>query len=310
MHKTMSLEVMDGLGNLKTIRDFIRWGASRFKQAELFFGHGTDNALDEAVFLVLDILHLDHDLPPHFLDAQLTADERKAVINILTRRVTERCPAAQLTHKALFAGMSFYVNDWVLVPRSPIAELIRQDFLPWASSLVLDNILDLCTGSGCIGIACADQFAQAQVDLVDISPEALKVAQINLDKHGLSHQVRVIESDLFDGLTKKRYDLIVSNPPYVSVEEMTTLPEEYHQEPELGLVAGEDGLDLVRRILAEAVHYLTPEGLLIVEVGNTEITLIEAFPEVPFLWLNFEFGGHGVFILTAKQLNEYFAHMQ
>lgn len=306
----MTEEQLLETANLDTIRDFIRWGASQFKAAKLFFGHGTDNPLDEAVYLVLHALHLDFDLPPHFLDAKLTSKEKQAVYELLQRRISERRPAAQLTHHALFAGMGFYVNEHVLVPRSPIAELIRKDFSPWASNIALDHILDLCTGSGCIGIACADQFPDAQVDLVDISSEALDVAKINVKRHGLEHQVNIFQSDLFDDLPSKQYDLIVSNPPYVSTEEMETLPDEYHQEPVLGLVSGEDGLDLVRRILNEAVHYLSPNGILIVEVGNSEYALMEAFPEVPFMWLNFDYGGHGVFLLTAEQLNEYCAHTQ
>jgi len=291
--------------NLETLRDFIRWGASRFNAAGLYFGHGTDNALDEAVVLVLHGLHLSHDLPPQYLDSRLTPDEKAAVVDLLRRRIEERKPAPYLTHEAWFGGLSYFVNENVLIPRSPIAELAESGFSPWLDPERVERVLDLCTGSGCIAIACAHALPNATVDAVDISPTALEVARINISRHQMDERVEAIESDLFQAIGGRQYDLIVSNPPYVGHEEMAGLPVEYRNEPSLALVSGEEGLDAVTRILIEAPNHLNPDGILIVEVGNSADALIERFPGVPFLWLDFQRGGDGVFLLSAAQLDEY-----
>ena len=291
--------------SLLTIRDFIRWGASRFNEAKLFYGHGTDNSLDEAVTLVLHALHLNADLPPAYLDARLTEDERKQVITLIQRRIDERIPAAYLTNNAWFAGLPFYIDKRVLVPRSPIAELLEANFQPWIAEERFNRLLDLCTGSGCIGIAAAIHSPWITVDLVDISEDALEIAEQNIKKHQLTDQVNAIHSDLFNALPGERYDIIVSNPPYVSLDEMNSLADEYHAEPRLGLVADDDGLAIVNRILSEAAQHLNPHGILIIEVGSSAETVLERYPDLPFVWLDFERGGDGVFLLTAEQLTEF-----
>ncbi len=295
----------EALTTLSTIRDYIRWAASRFTEAEVSFGHGTITALDEAAALVLHTIHQPYDLADAYLQSVLTLSERQAVIDIIDRRINERIPAAYLTHEAVFAGLSFYVDQRVLVPRSPIAELIEQRFSPWVEEQQVLRILDLCTGSGCIAIACAYAFADAYVDAVDLSADALAVAELNVAKHQLDDVVTLYQSDLFTELPDNCYDIIVSNPPYVSLEEWGQLPAEFRAEPDMGFKGGHSGLDIVLRILVEANQYLTEQGILIVEVGSSAETLQNTFPDVPFFWLNFERGGDGVFLLTAEQLNQY-----
>jgi ribosomal protein L3 glutamine methyltransferase len=295
----------DVLTSLSTIRDYIRWAASQFTEAQICFGHGTSCALDEAAALVLHTIHQPYNLSEFYLQATLTPVERSAIIDLVHRRITERIPAAYLTHEAIFAGLSFYVDERVLVPRSPIAELIEQRFSPWVEEDNVVRILDLCTGSGCIAIACAYAFHHALVDAVDLSQDALAVAEINIEKHQIDNSVTLYQSDLFQQLPKARYDIIVSNPPYVSTLEWTYLPKEFHAEPAMGFKGGDSGLDIVLRILVNAVDFLADQGILIVEVGSSAETLQSIFPDVPFYWLDFERGGDGVFLLTAEQLRQY-----
>lgn len=289
---------------LQTIRDFIRFATSSFNEAGLYYGHGTDNAWDEAISLVLHTLHLPHNLDKNMLGAHLTKFECKKLLDLIQKRVTQRIPLAYLTHEAFFAGLSFYVDERVLIPRSPLAELIENQFEPWIKSQHVNSILDLGTGSGCIAIACAHEFPNAEVDACDISVDALAVAKINILRHQVEDQVHLFETDLFKNLPKKKYDIIISNPPYVSDEEMLTLPEEYLHEPKIGLRAGEEGLDIVIQILKQSPDYLHEHGILIIEVGNAEETLIKKYPDVSFTWLEFQRGDGGVFLLTAEQLKK------
>lgn len=296
---------LEVLTNLTTVRDYIRLAASQFSEAELCFGQGTVTALDEAAALVLHTIHQPYNLADCYFSAVLTQVERKAVIKIIERRINERLPCAYLTHESVFAGLSFYVDERVLIPRSPIAELIAKRFYPWVDEDQISNILDLCTGSACIAIACAYAFPGALVDAVDVSADALAVAEINVAKHHRSFSVALYESDLFNKLPDTRYDIIVSNPPYVSLEEWRQLAPEFHAEPELGLKGGTSGLDIVKRILIDAHDYLSDNGILVVEVGNSAQALQHTYPEVPFDWVEFEHGGDGVFILTADQVHEF-----
>ncbi|GLS82611.1 50S ribosomal protein L3 N(5)-glutamine methyltransferase [Paraferrimonas haliotis] len=298
--------VEEAVSELHTVEDMLRWAVSRFNDAEIYFGHGTDNSWDEAVALVLHALHLPLEIGKHVKTCRLTYSERQKVAQLIIRRVQERVPVAYLINNAWFAGLEFYVDERVLVPRSPIAELIENNFSPWLYNKPVNRILDLCTGSGCIAIGCAYAFPDAEVDAVDISQDALDVAQINVERLNVLDQVFPMQSDLFDSIVEgTQYDLIVSNPPYVDQQDISDMPEEYHHEPEIGLASGVDGLDITRKILAQAPNYLSEEGVLIVEVGNSMVHLMEQFPQVPFTWIEFENGGDGVFVITREQLVEH-----
>lgn len=296
------------IDELHTLLDWVRWAVSQFNQAGLYYGHGTDNSWDEAVTLVLHALHLPHTMPQQTSDqlfnARLTKAERQEVLALISRRVNERVPLAYLTNEAWFCDLPFYVDERVLVPRSPYAELIKKRFAPWLEHEPV-HIMDLCTGSGCIAIALAYAFEHAQVDAVDISEDALAVAEINVEEHQLNGRVFPIQSDLMSALKGQTYDLIVSNPPYVDAEDMSDLPDEFHHEPELGLAAGDDGLDLVDTILREAPAHLTDNGWLFVEVGNSEVHMTSRYPELKLEWLEFAQGGHGVFAISRQSLVEY-----
>lgn len=293
--------IKEAVSSLSTISDIFRWALSRFNEADLWYGHGTDNPWDEVIQLVLPSLNLPLDLPESFYNARLTRTERQLVIERILQRVMTRVPVAYLINKAWFCGHEFYVDERVLIPRSPIAELINHRFAGLITR-VPTRILDMCTGSGCIAIACAYAFPDAEIDAVDISPHALAVTELNIERHDRLQQVTPLCSDLFQDLPALQYDLIVTNPPYVDAEDMADLPSEYRHEPELGLAAGNDGLLLVRRMLAQAAEFLTDEGVFICEVGNSMVHLIEQYPEVPFTWLSFEHGGEGVFMLDRGQL--------
>ena len=294
--------LQEAVSDLVTISDFIRWTASRFEMAKLSFGHGTDNAWDEALALVLDTLKMPKDTDSGLFTCRLTTTEKQLITMNIAQRINERKPLSYITHIARFAGQEYYVDERVLVPRSPIAELIENHFEPWMLHPPY-RILDLCTGSGCIALACAMEFPEAQVEASELSTDALEVAKINRERLGLEERCEFIQSDVFENLHGRKYDLIISNPPYVDAMDMKILPEEYHFEPELGLASGTDGLDITRKILAEAADYLTSSGILIVEVGNSAPALEQAFPELPFTWLDFEYGGDGVFMLEREHLD-------
>ncbi|MDN3651637.1 50S ribosomal protein L3 N(5)-glutamine methyltransferase [Thalassotalea ponticola] len=300
----LEVNVKEVIDDLKTVHDFLRWAVSRFNEAEVFFGHGTDNAWDEAVALTLFTLYLPNDIGDGVLHTRLTKTEKQQLIDIYLRRIDERIPASYITNLAYFNGLPFYVDERVLVPRSPIGELIERQFLGLVEQPP-QRILDLCTGSGCIAIACAHQFFDSEVDAVDLSPDALDVAAMNIHNHELDDRVHAIQSDLFSSLSGQKYDLIVTNPPYVDREDIDDMPEEFHHEPEMGLGSGDDGLDLTRKILSQAAAHLNDGGVLICEVGNSMVHLIEQFPSVDFHWIEFERGGLGVFQLTKQQLVHY-----
>jgi ribosomal protein L3 glutamine methyltransferase len=286
------------------VGDLIASATRRMKRARVYFGHGTDNARDEAVALVLHVMKLPHDAPVRVLTRRVSAAQRERFEALLERRIADRVPLPYLTHEAWFAGVPFHVDERVLIPRSAIAELIERRFAPWIAAARVKNLLDMGTGSGCIALACAKAFPRAHVDAVDVDAPALEVAAINRRRLRLTRRVELIESDHFTALSGRSYDIIVSNPPYVGEREMRGLPREYGHEPRRALESGRDGLDSVATILHQAHRFLKPQGLLVVEVGNTERILGRAFPKLPFTWLDFERGGGGVFLLTREQLEK------
>ena len=288
---------------LLTVRDHLRYAVSRFTAAGLFFGHGSDNAWDEAVYLTLHTLSLPLDRLEPFLDARLLPHEKEALLEIFRRRCEERLPAAYLTNEAWLGEHRFYVDDRVIVPRSFIAELLQEQLTPWVEDpWAIESALDLCTGSGCLAILTALAFPEAQVDAVDLSKDAISVAERNIADYHLTERVHPIQSDAFSQLTGKRYDLIISNPPYVNAESVAALPPEYLHEPEMALGSGEDGLDFTHIILREAKKHLTPNGLLIVEIGHNREVLEAAYPTLPFTWLDTTAGDEYVFLLNAADL--------
>jgi ribosomal protein L3 glutamine methyltransferase len=290
--------------DLVTIRDWLRWAVSRFTEAGLFYGHGTDNALDEAVWLVLATLHLPRDTLEPWLDARLTKAERLTLLNNLQQRIVHRLPTAYLVQEAWLGAFRFFVDQRVIVPRSYFAELLENGFAPWIGDPEsVGTALDLCTGSGCLAILMAHAFPNATVDAIDLSAEALAVAQRNITDYALDDRVQAIESDLFATVKGKRYDLILSNPPYVTSAAMDALPAEYHHEPALALAAGTDGLDVVRRILAEAREHLNPGGILAIEVGHNRKLVEAAFPDLAAVWLDTEDAEGKVFLVTREDLS-------
>ncbi|MFY7697358.1 MAG: 50S ribosomal protein L3 N(5)-glutamine methyltransferase [Legionella sp.] len=302
----MSTTYLTATHEFSSVIDFLRFGITQANIQQLYYGHGTDNAWDDMLMLILGSLSLPVDVDPIVLHGQLTAKEKEYLCQQLSCRIEQKIPVPYLINKAYFCGLELYVDHRVLIPRSPIAELISQQFSPWLEEGQVHRILDLCTGSGCIAIACCHAFPEAKVDAVDISLDALDVAQINQRTYDLQDRLTLMASDCFAALIDRRYDIIVSNPPYVGSDEMQTLPAEYLHEPNIALEAASNGLAIVDKILADAADYLTDHGILIVEVGNSAEALMAMYPDVPFLWFEFERGGHGVFMLTKQQLIENF----
>lgn len=296
----------DALAQCATVGDALAFGEQALADAEVFLGHGTDSHHDEAVMLLLHALSLPWDVDPAVANEPLSEDARQRFAGLLAQRIDARMPAPYLTHQAWFCGLPFYVDERVLIPRSPIAELIEVGFAPWVDPDRVTRVLDLCTGGGCIAIACAHAFPEAEIDASDIDADALAVCQRNIDDYGLNARVHARQGD---GLAaaRGRYDIIVSNPPYVDAEDMASLPPEYRHEPEHALASGDDGLDFTRQLLRQAADYLTDDGILVVEVGNSMDAVEQVWPQVQFVWLEFERGGHGVFLLTRSQLLEYFS---
>ncbi|MDO9449080.1 MAG: 50S ribosomal protein L3 N(5)-glutamine methyltransferase [Rugosibacter sp.] len=297
---------MTPVDELITLRDWLRWTMSRFTEADLFFGHGTDNAWDEAIWLLLATLKLPQDRLEPFLDARLTRAERLAVWNALQQRIVRRLPAAYIVQEAWLGSFRFYVDERVIVPRSYFAELLEDGMAPWVDNPEkITSALDLCTGSGCLAILMAHTFPQAQIDAIDLSPAALLVAQRNIADYALQGSVRAIESDLFAAVAGKRYDLILSNPPYVTAAAMAALPAEYRHEPALALAAGHDGLDVVRRILDEAANHLNPGGFIAIEVGHNRDLVETAFPDLSAIWLDTASSSEKIFLVSHESLCEY-----
>lgn len=291
--------------DFSTIRDLLRYAVTRFNNAKLFFGHGSNNAFDEAAYLILHSLKLPLDRLDPFLDARLLPEEIEHVLKLIERRTKDKVPASYLTNEAWLAGYRFYVDERVLVPRSFISELIPEQFAPWVDEPeAVENILELCTGSGCLPIMLADAFPGAHVDAVDISVDALAVAQMNVEEYGMQDRIALIESDLYANVPDRKYDIIVSNPPYVNADSMDKLPQEYRAEPAIALAGGTDGMDLVRQILAGAAPRLTAKGILIVEIGNERGHAEAAFPELEMTWLSTSAGDDMVFLVTAQQLKK------
>ncbi|TAN86476.1 MAG: 50S ribosomal protein L3 N(5)-glutamine methyltransferase [Gallionella sp.] len=303
MDTLMSDHFSEAAQHLRSVRDYLRFAVSRFNEAGLFFGHGSSDSYDEAAYLILHTLHLPLDRLEPFLDARLTDSERAKVLDIIQRRVEQRVPAAYLTHEAFLGEFSFYVDERVIVPRSFIAELLREQLGPWiAEPEEIGSVLDLCTGSGCLAILAAHAFPYAGVDAVDLSPDALAVAERNVADYGLQDRVHLIESDLFAKLGGKQYDIIISNPPYVDAGSVAALPQEYLHEPELALGSGHDGLDATRIILEHAAQHLADNGILIVEIGHNREALEAAYPALPFTWLDVSAGDQFVFMLHKNDL--------
>ena len=298
-----ALHNFNDTSELHTLRDWLRFTVSAFNEAQLSFGHGSANAYDEAVYLILHTLHLPLDTLEPFLDARLTLHEKKILSALLNQRVESRLPAAYLTHEAWLGEFRFYVDERVIVPRSFISELLREQFSPWIEDPdSINYVLDMCTGSGCLAIIAAHAFPYAEVDAVDLSSDALAVAQQNISDYGLQERVHTIASDLFTNLNGRQYDLIISNPPYVDAESVASLPREYLHEPELALGSGKDGLDATRSILEHAARYLTDNGVLVVEIGHNREVLEEAYPDLPFTWLDVAAGDQFVFMLHRNDL--------
>ncbi|MBC7414432.1 MAG: 50S ribosomal protein L3 N(5)-glutamine methyltransferase [Herminiimonas sp.] len=296
--------------DFSTVRDLLRYAVTRFNTAKLFFGHGSSDAMDEAAYLILHTLHLPLDKLDPFLDARLLPDEVAALLHVIEQRTEERLPAAYITQEAWLGSYRFFVDQRVLVPRSFIAELIPQQFAPWIDDpFSVTDILELCTGSGCLSIMMADAFPVAQVDAVDISKEALEVAHRNVEDYALSTRIKLIASDLYEAVGDKRYDMIIANPPYVNAESMLQLPQEYKHEPALALAGGTDGMDLVRKILHGAKNRLTPVGMIMIEIGNERENAEAAFPELEMTWLTTSAGDDMVFMVTAEQLHNYLTNL-
>jgi ribosomal protein L3 glutamine methyltransferase len=298
-----SLHNFDNTAELRTLRDWLRYAVSAFNEGELTFGHGSASAYDEAVYLLLHTLHLPLDTLEPFLDARLSSQEKSTLTTLLRRRVEQKIPAAYLTHEAWLGEFNFYVDERVIVPRSFIAELLRERLFPWvADAENTTAVLDLCTGSGCLAILAAHAFPNATIDAVDLSADALQVAQRNVEDYELTDRVQLIQSDLFNNLQGKQYDIIISNPPYVDADSVAALPAEYLHEPKLSLGSGTDGLDATREILKQAAKHLTPHGILIVEIGHNRDVLETAYPDLPFTWLDVSAGDEFVFLLHRNDL--------